>query len=388
MNADSGGTGERPRVIVCGTKFGQVYLRAFDDPDLPFELAGILGRGSPRSVAIAEHHGVRLFTDVDQIPDDVDVACVIVRGGLLGGLGVDLACGLMARGMHVLQEHPLHGDELARCLRAARRHHVVHHLTTFYPYTDPVRSFLAATHELLHRQQPLYLDVACGFQLAFGLFDILGQALGTVHPWDFGDVAKVPDRVLARLRPGLDMPFRSLDGVFAGIPISLRVQNQLDPADPDNHAHLMHRITVGTEGGALTLVATHGPTVWNPRPDFPREVREVDARPHFAVSPGAPRDHLDVPSTAVLDDPVVPGYRAIFHTVWPRAVAHALTDLWNAASDPQHSSSRGQYYLTLCDVWQDVTARLGPPELVRSRRPEPLLPREVDVLVDAARGVS
>lgn len=376
----------RPKVIVCGTKFGQVYLQAFTDPALPFELAGILGQGSQRSQAIAEHHRVPLFTSVEQLPDDIDIACVIVRGGLLGGAGVELACQLMERGIHVLQEHPLHGDELARCLKTARRHQVVHHLTTFYPYLAPVRRFLAAAARLRERQQPLYLDAACGFQVAFALFDILAQAVGAAQPWAFGELAPLPERVTARLRPGLDVPFRSLDGVLGGVPLTLRVHNQLDPADPDNYAHLMHRITLGAEGGALTLVATHGPTVWNPRPDFPRAVRESDARPHFAPSaPGQRRDHLDVPSTALVDDAEPPGFRRAFEVSWPAGVARALGELWAAANAPR-SPARGQYYLGLCEIWQEVTLRLGPPELVHAQPPRPLGPAEVDALAAAAGG--
>ena len=48
---------------------------------------------------------------------DVDIACVVVSGGINGGPGAELARALMARGIHVLQEHPLHHDELADCLR-------------------------------------------------------------------------------------------------------------------------------------------------------------------------------------------------------------------------------------------------------------------------------
>jgi pyochelin biosynthetic protein PchG len=373
----------RPRVVVCGTKFGQVYLHAFTRPDPPFALAGVLARGSARSRAVAAHHGVPLFTAVAELPGDVELACVVVRGGLLGGPGVELAHTLLARGIHVLQEHPLHHDELASCLRVARQHRAVHHLTTFYHHQPPVRSFIAAARALLRRQPPVYLDAACGYQVAYSLFDILGRVLGGVRPWEFADLPPVPDRVRALLPDGAELPFRSLDGVLAGVPLTLRVQNQLDPADPDNHAHLLHRVTVGTEGGALTLVATHGPTVWNPRPDFPRAVRETDSRPHFAAARG---DHLDVPSTALLGPAEAPGYRQVFDTVWPVGVMAALTELREAARGGEPPDRRAQYYLTLCRLWQDVTARLGPPELLHAGPADPIGPAELATVARAAVG--
>jgi pyochelin biosynthetic protein PchG len=373
----------RPRVLVAGTKFGQVYLQAFGRPGFPFELAGILAHGSERSRACARHYGVPLYGDPAELPDDIRLACVVIRSGLLGGQGGEVARALMARGIHVLQEHPLHHDELAECLRAASRAGVAYHLNSFYVHTAPVRRFLAAAAELLSRQPARYVDAACGFQVAYALLDIVGQALGGLRPWAFATPAH-PSSELARLT-SLDIPFRSVDGVIAGIPVTLRVQNQLDPADPDNHAHLLHRITLGTEGGSLTLVSTHGPILWSPRPDFPRQVQDPAAGTvHFALPAGASDLHLNVPSAAQLDTPQAPSYRRIFDTVWPEGIQYALTRLSDAAQAGESPARRGQYQLTLCKMWQDLTTRLGPPELLRAASGQPLLPSAVEALAAAA----
>jgi thiazolinyl imide reductase len=366
--------------VVAGTKFGQVYLEAFRQPGFGFELAGILSQGSARSRMCAAHYGTALFTDVAEIPDDVQMACVVIRGGLLGGPGADVARALMVRGIHVLQEHPLHHDELAECLRAASRAGVIYHLNSFYVHTAPVRYFLAAAAALLRRQPPRYLDAACGFQVAYALLDIIGQTLGGVRPWAFG-AAAAPEPELATLTT-MDIPFRSLQGVIAGVPVTLRIQNQMDPADPDNYAHLLHRVTLGTEGGNLTLVGTHGPVVWSPRPDFPRQVQDATiGTPHYASRSGD--DHLNVPSGAVLGVEPAPSYNQIFNTVWPAGVGHALTNLYTAIQAGEKPGRRGQYHLTLCQLWQDITVRLGPPELVRSQPPDPLRPSDVAALAAA-----
>ncbi|MBL6279825.1 Gfo/Idh/MocA family oxidoreductase [Micromonospora fiedleri] len=368
---------QRPRVVVCGARFGQVYLEAFRNPELPFELAGVIAAGSERSRACARRYDAPLYTDPDQLPDDIDMACVVIRGGLLGGRGSELARALMARGIHVLQEHPLHHDELAENLRTARRHGVVYHLNPFYTHVAPVRRFVAAAQELLRRQRPLYIDAAAGFQLAYSLLDILGQSLGGVRPFAFGDLPATMPTVAAATR--LDIPFRSLDGVLAGVPTTLRIQNQMDPADPDNYAHLMHRISIGTEAGNLTLVNTHGPVVWSARPDFPREVADPNADPHYATMP----DDAQAPSAVVLGPATVPSYRHIFRSLWPAGIAHALTELHQAAEEQQDPLRRGQYHLSLCKLWQDLTLRLGPPELLSSTPPEPLTDDDLKAIAAA-----
>jgi thiazolinyl imide reductase len=401
------------KVIVCGTRFGQVYLEAFRneafrdeafrneafrneafrneafrneafrDPASPYELAGILATGSQRSQACARRYGAPLYTAPDQLPADVDIACVVIRGGLLGGRGSQLAQELMARGIHVLQEHPLHHDELAECLRVARRHRVVYHLNAFYPHQVPVRRFVAAARVLLARRPARYVDAACGFQLAYSLLDILGEALGGVRPYAFGS----PPAALSAEVAGataLDVPFRSVAGVLAGVPLTLRVQNQMDPADPDNYAHLMHRISIGTEAGNLTLVGTHGPVVWTARPDFPRAVADPSAAPHFdALRAGsAPPD-----SATVLGPAGAPSFDELFATVWPAGVVHALDTLRHAIETGADPLRRGQYHLTLCRLWQDLTLRLGPPDLVSAQPPRMLTGDELAELSAAADGV-
>jgi pyochelin biosynthesis protein PchG len=353
---------ERPRVVVCGTKFGRVYLAAFRSPAFPFELAGILAQGSERSQACARAYQVPLYTRLDQLPLSVDIACVVVGSSINGGRGAELAQSLMARGIHVLQEHPLHHDELAECLRQARRHEVVYHLNTHYRHVRPVRHFIAAAQALLHRQRPLFVDAVVSFQTAYTLFDLLGRALGRVRPWAFASPAPLRDelRALGDRPP----PFRSLDGSLAGVPLTLRIQHQLQPGDPDNHAHVFHRITIGTAGGNLTLVNTHGPTIWCPRPHLPAEARTIVALDD------SPARHLDFPSATPIGPPEAPSYREILNDLWPAAVQRALLGLRRAVEDSEDWRKDGQYYLTLCRLWSDVMASLGPVALLDQEPPE------------------
>ena len=64
-------------VLLCGTQYGRVYLPAiYEQPGI--ELAGILARGSVRSVRLAEQAGVPLFHEVNELDEPIDMACVAV----------------------------------------------------------------------------------------------------------------------------------------------------------------------------------------------------------------------------------------------------------------------------------------------------------------------
>ena len=344
---------DRPlRVIVCGTTFGQIYLQALASPG-PFRLAGILAQGSARSRACAERFGVPLFTDAGALPAEIDVACVVVRSGAMGGRGTELARQLMDRGIHVLQEHPVHHDELAQCLAHAHRRGVVYHLNAFYTHLPPVRRFLSATRALLRRQRPVFVDAACAIQVAYPMFDLLAQAVGALRPFALTELPAPADG---------EAPFRSLTGQIGGVPLTLRIGNRVDPADPDNHLPLLHRLTLGTEAGDLTLINTHGPCWWSPRFFVPAALKD-----RFEAE-GLPGD-----SGTALGPASAPSFQEIFGSLWPAAVRQALSELRQAILRGEDPRGRGQYHLGLCRLWQEATSRIGYPQLVRGE-PAPALP--------------
>jgi thiazolinyl imide reductase len=356
-------TGSQPlRVLVCGTNFGRLYAETVRDRE-GYVLAGILARGSAASRAYAERLGVPLHTSVDAVaPGSVDTACVVVGSAVSGGQGTELARALMARGIHVLQEHPLHPDELAQCAREARRHGVQYRLTTHYPNTDPVRRFTDAARRLTARQEPLFVDAATPVHLMQPLVDILGRALGGLRPWSFAPPAALPEGFGPQ-------PFRTLQGVVAGVPLTLRVHHQMDPADRDNHALHWHRIAIGTEGGVLTLADTHGPLLWSPRLHAGRDAD------HRLVLDGPGTGRLDLTTTTVIGSTGT--FREVFAEGWRAAIGRSLDDLAAAMAEGADPLAGVRYDLAVGRAWADLAAVLGPPEVVRPPVPRPLAVHEV-----------
>lgn len=357
-------------VLVCGATFGQLYLEALRRPGrAPFECAGLFARGSARARACAEHYAVPLYTDVAEVPGDVDVACVVVRSGLLGGQGSALAQRLMERGMHVVQEHPLHHDELADCLRTARRTGVGYQLNSFYVHVASVRRFLAAAHELTRTTTLRYLDATCSLQTAYSMLEILARLVGRLRPWQL-DVAPAGGDAAT-------VPFRVVTGTLGGVPLTMRVQHELDPSNPDDNAHVLHRVTCGTDAGNLTLHDTHGPILWQHRPYF-HDIRA-------AVGPVAePADHLRRPHVVTVGAHA-PSYREIADEMWPDAVLEALRALRQSIDLRQGPMVDGQRHLALCRMWSDTAGLLGPPAL-RRQDPARLLDEQGMRLIAEAAG--
>ncbi|MBN3725303.1 Gfo/Idh/MocA family oxidoreductase, partial [Burkholderia sp. Ac-20379] len=344
------------------------YLNGLAAAPEHFELVGILARGSAFARGCAQARGVPLYTDVAALPDAIDAACVVVRSGVVGGAGARISAALLERGIHVIQEQPVHHDELADLLRRARQAGVCYRLNGFYPHVAGVARFIAASRHVLTRCRPLFVDAACSVHVMYPLIDILGQALGQLRPWSFAMQAAAD---------GAQGPFSSVSGRIGGVPLTLRVQNEFDPADPDNHIHLFHQISLGTDGGTLMLTGSHGQLLWQPRMRLQRRgdgVLDLSAR-HPA---------LDAPVASILGPAAAPSFHDTFERVWGDAARDALLGFHAAIVAGRPDSARQQATLSAARAWGELAAELGAPRSIAPPDSAPLSADEIATHLDEA----
>ncbi|ETF00252.1 thiazolinyl imide reductase [Advenella kashmirensis W13003] len=344
------------RVVVCGTTFGQTYLSGIAMLPGEFRLAGILARGSDFARQCAQRYRVPLYTSVDELPDEIQAACVVVRSSILGGAGTKLAMALLERGIHVLQEQPVHHEDLSQLLLAARKNQCQYQLNGFYPDIPSVAQFIEAARSVLAQRKPLFVDAACSVHVLYPLIDILGKSLGRLRPWFF------------TLHPadseGLG-PLTCLTGRIAGLPLTLRVQNQFDPADPDNHLHLFHQISLGTQGGTLTLLDSHGQIMWQPRMFMKR-------RDDGILDLSVAQASLALPASTIVDTTVAPTYNEILTRIWPQAAARALLRFHQTIQEKRQNPVMNQYLLSAAKAWVELGTELGVPHEIAAKDTLPL----------------
>ena len=355
--------GNRLRTVVCGSTFGQFYLEALKALPEQFELVGLLAKGSERSKECAKRYGVNQYTEVDQLPNNTELACVVLRSGVMGGHGTELSLKLLARGIHVIQEQPVHHKDLASCLRAARQNGLYFQTGDLYVHLPAVRRFIACAQVMLEQQNALYIDAACATQFSFPMMHILLEALPTIRPWKINNVIRD------------EGPFQVLTGGLGKIPIILKVHNEVDPKDPDNYLHLLHRSTIGVEGGSLSLMDTHGPVVWHPRLHIPHN-RNIPG----GLSTATPA-HLLENSTQILGSAAPIRFKEILMKQWPRAIGRDLSAMREMIQGNDSGDTRAQQELLCSRQWQELTNALGYPVLRPNRSHQPLA---VDILKEAA----
>jgi thiazolinyl imide reductase len=233
------------QVLVCGSNYGRAYIRALRRRPDAYQFAGLLARGSERSLRLAEECHVPFYAGPALVPTGIDLACVA-----LGSAAFDVVLTLVERGVPVLLEHPVPGWQVEAAAAAAREHQTPVHVQTLFPAFDAPRRFISASRE---RGLPLYLEVQVTDRALYAALDIVRQAFGPLAP----DLSRGPSTG----------PFDSLTGSLSGAPALLHVQRfrtsggrLLDDGDP---GYLVDcRMSAWWSEGILSLLSVAGPVVW------------------------------------------------------------------------------------------------------------------------------
>jgi len=330
---------KRIKILVCGIVFGRYYIEGIMQLPELFELVGIVSRGSKQSAEIASKYKVPLYTDIETISKkQVDIVCVVVKSSIMGGEGTEIAFKFLEKGIHVIQEQPIHFDDYKRCLLMAKKACCKYQLNTFYPYLYAVEKFIRTSHMLSKNMPITYIRAESSVQVLFPLLDILNRILNGLNPYR-----------LECLKGTLKQRFVILNGDIKNIPLTLTIDNQMDVMEPESDLTMFHRITVGTPKGTLMLTDTHGTVLWTPV--FHKDLKEAVLENRDVLSAVPAQVNLITKGVGKLGDIVL--------NKWPKCIAIALTELYKDIENKKYITVENQQTLTLCQMWNEIGGLLG-----------------------------
>jgi len=236
------------QILVCGTNYGRIYLDAIRLGGPSYRLAGILGRGSLRSQQTAREYGVPLYCCVEDLNMDLDLACAA-----MGASGSQSVLSLLARGIHILCEHPQKPSSLQPALTAAASRNLCFHINGHFAGLEAAAAFIHQCRRHSDTGLPSFFHVMATDRSLYAALDILARLLDSFAPFEFHVTSRLP-------------PFIIVQGLLGGVPITLHVQRGENgrPLPDASPAYLIdHRIAVGFPSGTLTLLSMNGPVIWN-----------------------------------------------------------------------------------------------------------------------------
>ncbi|MEM0939719.1 MAG: Gfo/Idh/MocA family oxidoreductase [Bacteroidota bacterium] len=335
---------QKIKTLVCGSTFGQFYLEALKRLSDDFEIVGILSQGSERSKKCAQYYDLPMFESIDQLPPDIDLACVVLRSAVMGGQGTNLSLQLLEKRIHVIQEHPVHQDDISKCIKKARQQGVSFMTGDLFIHLPAIKHFATCAKLLFEQQEAVYIDMAFATQVSFPLIHILLETLPSLRPFKINQVIKD------------EGPFQLVAGILGKIPFTMRAHNEVNPDDPDNYLHLLHSIIIGFAGGNLSLTDTHGPVIWRPRLHVPHNkmLGKLTSQENAELSSS---------SSTILGSATHPTYIDILKHQWPQAIGQDLKKMQAFITQNERMENRGQQELLCARQWKELTSAIGYPQL-------------------------
>lgn len=242
---------ERRKLLLCGSNYAASYLPAIEDPSSAFELAGILARGSERSLRLAAAKNVPLWSSAEEVAGGVGVAIV----ALPPADAATVTRQLIARGVHMLVEHPVAGDVLHEVRERAAAAKVVHNVNCHFAELSAPRAFVQECRRRAALGPMQYVSVVTAARSAYATFDLLGRALG-------GLSGSSLEQELTSAS-GLEHPFASYRATLEGLPVRVQCSGTIGAKDDGSDSPVPQRIEVGFEDGNLVLLSPVGPVVWS-----------------------------------------------------------------------------------------------------------------------------
>ncbi len=311
---------QKKRVLLCGTQYGQIYLPAIAQ-EQELELVGILARGSDRSVRLSEQQGVSLYTDIEQIDEIVDIACVAINENI----GTPIADRFLQQGIATLVEHPMSINNIRQLLDTAQEYSSRCHINTHFSSITPVADFIQHSQKLNQRSRPKIINVSCNSRTLFSSLDILMRCLGCFTLKDLS-VNAVGD-------------YRNCTMLLDDIPCTLTYQQWRYKQDNSMDSPLGHQITVTYSDGVLSLGGTYGPSLW-----FPLVSGDLPLSMHLCQNLQSEQSEFATVSTM---------------RYWrQQANQMALREISRQQhSEADHHSNKYQIYL--CELWTSLISQLG-----------------------------
>ena len=334
------------KVIVCGTRFGQFYIESLLSMQ-DVKIVGILAHGSERSRKCADFYDLRLFTEIGELPDDIDIACVAVKSEVMGGSGTIHAKELMNMGINVIFEQPLHVREAADCYNTAKKNGVKFVVADLYSRLPAVECFVKNAGILMKKAKPLFVNIEFASQVSYPLVSIISDIFGSAS------TAQLKGAVLEA------SPFQTAVYESGGTEFIYTVHNENDKNDIDGYLHLFFKICIGFSGGRLTLEDPHGSVIWQPRVHFPDD----DIIP-ANLGNGKSLSMKEKNIFTVYSEDMT--HQDIFMKLWRECLKKDIENFTEiiCSESAKAENIRIQDQLMKCTQWQKITKVFGYPSVV------------------------
>lgn len=329
-------------IWVIGATFGAYYARALASSGI----TAIVGRGAERGKTLADALMCDYFSSVEQALENIPpprLAIIAVRSSVMGGAGDQIAHSLLKEGTAVLQELPIHTEDIMGSFRIARQYGARFGITAFYDALPPVRHFTETAHRLAEHTVIRSVEMRTSIQVLHCALCVLSDILQCSPS---GNVATVPTADEGKVL---------VTSHWGKIPVDIVLLNQMDQQSPDNGVQPFLHIVLITDEGELILPSPFGQFFWQRR--LQQSIETADAIRTPDMYPQSPLVYASVPTVQTQNE---------LQGLMTEAIQFVTQRF---ATDDRSLRSCQQRWLSVLKVWQLICAQIERPKPVKVAPP-------------------
>lgn len=334
------------KVLVCGSTFGKFYMKSILSSE-KLILAGILTKGSEKSVELAKKLNVPLFTNIEEIHEGMfDLACVVVRSTIVGGEGSKLVESLLTKKICVIQEQPVHKSEIEYNYRRAKENNVFYGVNSFYPYFETTFKYLEVKKELIKKVRIKSIESTCSIQVLYPFLDILSNIFEGIIPFTLdNDIFNFSE-------------YKVVSGKIKETPFILNIQNQIVPQDPDNYYNYLYKISIITDSGNLVLTNFSGSIIWEPK------IYHKKTDIEYIFDENINNKWIKTPIMQVIEDNSLENVNNLFSEFYPKCITSYMDKFYDNIRKREVDKSEMEKQLNICDLWKNISNKIGTVEII------------------------
>ncbi|SHM60379.1 Gfo/Idh/MocA family oxidoreductase [Ruminococcus flavefaciens] len=350
------------KAVVCGAGFGQFYMEALSRMKDRIELVGLVAKGSEKSIKCAEVYEIPLFTSKDQIPEDIDIAFVILRSAMLGGAANEYTEFFFNRGVHVLQEFPIHPDDVRNNFRKARKNAVCFHVGDFYLHLPQIRKFTEYVKRLNEICPPSHIQMSLAAAVSMPALMMLRDMLPSANKMELKCVSDN------------ETPFQVILGNIDGVPVTAEIHNEVNTDDPDSAMYLLQAFNVIYETGRLSLQDPLGDIFW-----YPKIKSSVSRYSSGAAAREADKDSGLKDGAVSLSFYGAQAAEKGTNEIWVQAIISDIEEMLEGITDKAAYMRYSQKTMTGTAQWESFNKLIGFPKRIDGVKASP---EQKDMLIE------
>ncbi len=333
------------KILVCGDTSCQITLDALQGLKGEFEIVGLLARETKVNQQCAQYYKIKLYSNVAELPNDIQLA--MITSSVINTppeASAELVEKLLEHGLHVLQEQPVNYEDIIRWMKIARKNHLCYAVGNPLVYLSSLAAFGNCMAMLTKQTKITHIDIDLDIGIVYSIIHLLIDSLPQTRMFTIKSQTSVSNENSI------------VNGELGGIPFLFRIRSRCSPESGLLFPQL-HRLTIGTCNGNLSVTGLAGTIVWEQYMIMPYDNTPFQKSEQYSYS-------FDSPCTTIRNSKKM-NFREFISQEWAEAIKTELSKMREKIFTNRQDAASAQREILCAKNWNLLAQEINTTETTK-----------------------